>query len=82
MKGTSTGQPKYDKRKTQKKFEDRRKLREGDFSGDGCAATPEQIEKKRKREKKEKLLESRKYERLHRGGYHKTKKGKKVAKRK
>jgi len=73
-KGTTTGPKKYDKWKAQKRKEDKRKLLEGDFSGNS-KATPEQIEKRIKREKREKILLAKKHEKRHRGGYHKTKKG-------
>lgn len=74
VKGTTTGPKKYDKWKAQKRKEDKRKLLEGDFSGNS-KATPEQIEKRIKREKREKILLAKKHEKRHRGGYHKTKKG-------
>lgn len=50
MKGTSTGQPEYDKRKSQKREMDRQnRAIHGNFSAD-LKPTPEQIEKKRKRD--------------------------------
>ena len=50
MKGISTGQPEYDKRKAQKRWLDRERHNiHNDFSAD-LKPTPEQIEKKRKRD--------------------------------
>ena len=50
MKGTSTGQPEYDKRKSQKREMDRQNQSiHGNYSSD-LKPTPEQIEKKRKRD--------------------------------
>ena len=50
MKGTSTGQRQYDKRKAQKREMDRQnRAIHGNFSAD-LKPTPEQIEKKRKRD--------------------------------
>ena len=75
--GVSTGQPKYDKKKAQKrmvKFE--REAWYGNFSNDEMKPTPEQIELRKKREEKEAKLAARKNEKRHRGGFQKTMKGK------
>ncbi|MAF44239.1 MAG: hypothetical protein CMI54_08795 [Parcubacteria group bacterium] len=78
MKGTSTGQPQYDKKKAQKREIDRQNQSiHGNFGGGDLKPTPEQLEKRQQREEREKQLEARKYEKRHRGGYHKTKKGRK-----
>ena len=49
----------------------------GDFATK-TTPTPEQIEFKKKRNEKQAKLDARKYERSHRGGYSKTKKGSKT----
>ena len=76
MKGISTGNHKFDKVKFQKKiikFE--HEFFYGDFTVDNLKPTPEQIEFKKKRNEKQAKLNAKKYERSHRGGYSKTKKG-------
>ena len=50
----------------------------GNFSGGDSKPTTEQIERRKIREEREQALNDRKYERSHRGGYHKTKKGMKT----
>ena len=75
--GISTGQPNYDKKKAQeRKMKFEREAWYGVFEGDKLKPTPEQIEQKKKREEKEAELAARKYEKSHRGGFNKTKKGK------
>jgi len=83
IKGGSTGVPQYNKRKFQQrrvKFE--REMIYGDFSNKTQEPTEEQITLKKKREEKEAKLAARKYEKSHRGGFNKTKKGKAVAEQK
>ena len=81
--GISTGQPTYDKKKAQeRKMKFEREAWYGNFEGDKMKPTPEQIELKKKREEKEAKLAARKYEKSHRGGFQKTKKGSVVARQK
>ena len=59
MKGISTGQPEYDKRKAQKRWLDRERHNiHNDFSAD-LKPTPEQIEKKRKRDELDAKIKAR-----------------------
>ena len=76
VSGKSTGTPNYDKKRAQKKFvKFEREVFYGNFSGGDSKPTPEQIERRKIREEREQALNDRKYERRHRGGYNKTKKG-------
>ena len=76
VSGKSTGIAKYDKKRVQKKFvKFEREVFYGNFSGGDSKPTPEQIERRKIREEREQALDARKYERSHRGGYNKTKKG-------
>ena len=78
--GLSTGQPKFDKKKIEeKRMKFEREVWYGNFGEGDIKPTPEQIELKKKREEKEVKLAARKYEKSHRGGFNKTKKGKDVA---
>ena len=75
--GISTGQPNYDKKKAQeRKMKFEREAWYGVFEGDKIKPTLEQIELKKKREVEAAEKEARKYEKSHRGGFNKTKKGK------
>ena len=77
IKGTSTGAYERTRKEYErKKLKKERELIHGVFTTD-THATPEQIEKKRLREEKEAKLAAMKDEKSHRGGFHKTKKGKK-----
>ena len=79
VSGKSTGTPVYDKKRAQKKFvKFEREAFYGKFSGNDSKPTPEQIERRKIREEREHALDARKYERSHRGGYNKTKKGMKT----
>ena len=79
VSGKSTGTPNYDKKRAQKKFvKFEREVFYGNFSGGDSKPTIEQIERRKIREEREQALNDRKYERSHRGGYHKTKKGMKT----
>ena len=79
VSGKSTGTPNYDKKRAQKKFvKFEREVFYGNFSGGDSKPTPEQIERRKIREEREQALNDRKYERRHRGGYNKTKKGMKT----
>ena len=76
VSGKSTGIAKYDKKRVQKKFvKFEREVFYGNFSGGDSKPTIEQIERRKIREEREQALNDRKYERRHRGGYNKTKKG-------
>ena len=76
VKGRSTGLHGYDKVKHQQ-----RKLKSllhayyGDFHSDNMDPTPQQIALRKKRQECQAGLDARKFERRHRGGYHKTKAG-------
>ena len=75
--GKSTGPPTFDKKKIEaKRMKFEREAWYGNFDGGELKPTPEQIEQKKKREEKEVKLAARKYEKSHRGGFNKTKKGK------
>mgnify|MGYP001271027695 FL=1 len=79
VSGKSTGIAKYDKKRVQKKFvKFEREVFYGNFSGGDSKPTIEQIERRKIREEREQALNDRKYERRHRGGYNKTKKGMKT----
>ena len=75
--GSSTGVRGFDNVKHQQ-----RKLRSllqayyGDFRSNNMEPTPEQISLKKKKDARLAAIEARKQERLHRGGYYKTKVGK------
>ena len=74
--GISTGQPNYDKKKAQeRKMKFEREAWYGVFEGDKIKPTPEQIELKKKRQECQARLDAKKFERRHRGGYHKTRSG-------
>ena len=82
IKGTSTGVHESTKKEyEEKKLKREREQIHGVFSTDK-QPTPEQIEKKRLREEKEAKLATIKYEKSHRGGFQKTKKGKAMVGRK
>ena len=66
IKGKSTGLEHYNKKKSQNKFMKKDKLYRGDFSGN-MTPTPEQIEKKKIKDKKEADAAKKLYERRHRG---------------
>ena len=73
IKGKSTGQPISDKREYQRKKLKRRLNNMGDFSGN-MTPTPEQIEKKKIRVKKEADAAKKLYDKRHKGGKPKVKK--------
>ena len=79
VSGTSTGNADYDKKKYQaKRFKHEQAFYFNRFSGNSdLIPTPEQIANKKKREENEARLQARQEAKRHRGGYHKTKKGRK-----
>ena len=78
ISGTSTGQQQHDKIKFQRRRQKGYMQKMGNWDAvDACAMepTPEQIAKKIQRDMKQAKIDAKKYERRHRGGFAKTKKG-------
>ena len=76
MAGRSTGARGYDKVKYQhRKLQSLLQSFYGDFSSDNMEPTPQQIALRKKRQECQARLDAKKFERRHRGGYHKTKAG-------
>ena len=75
--GSSTGVRGFDNvKQQQRKLLSSLQAYCGDFRSNNMEPTPEQIPLKKKKDARLAAIEAHKQERLHRGGYHKTKAGK------